>query len=55
MRGREEALCLSSSRQDSHEFCQIERTQPHQDRRKAPSSTQPLPLSLQMGDELLGL
>src|SRR5579859_996096 len=51
MWGRVGALCLSSWHHDSVRFLEAEGSWPNEDRHKAPSSTPPLPLSLQMGSE----
>src|SRR5579859_2109609 len=47
MWGRAGALCLSSSPHDSVGFFDADGSNSHEDRHKAPSSTQPFPLSLQ--------
>ncbi len=46
-RGRAGALCLSLWQLDSSKFRGANRSYPNEDKHKAPSSTQPIPLSLQ--------
>jgi len=55
MLGREGALCLSWSPEDAGGAVQIPRGKgdPDEDKHKAPTSTQPRPLSLQDGGALL--
>ena len=51
MRGWVGALCLSSFECDFHALRHRDEADCEEDRHKAPASTYPLPLSLQMGNE----